>query len=39
MNLREDEIIQKNGKQCGHCSRNTLLSYENEFIVYHVDIT
>ena len=30
MNLSEDEIIQKYGKRCGHCDRNTLLpnSYE-----------
>ena len=32
MNLSEDEIIQKNGKQCRHCNRNTLLPYKYEFI-------
>ena len=31
MNLSEDEIIQKYGKHCGHCNRNTLLPYEYEF--------
>ena len=31
MNLSEDEIIQKYGKHCGHCNRNTLLQYEYEF--------
>ena len=31
MNLSEDEIIQKYGKQCRHCNRNTLLPYEYEF--------
>ena len=31
MELSEDEIIEKYGKQCGHCNRNTLLPYECEF--------
>ena len=31
MNLSEDEIIEKYGKRCGHCNRNTLLPYEYEF--------
>ena len=31
MELTEDEIIQKYGKRCGHCNRNTLLPYEYEF--------
>ena len=31
MELTEDEVIQKNGRKCGHCNRNTLLQYENEF--------
>ena len=31
MNLSADEIIEKYGKQCGHCSRNTLLPYEYEW--------
>ena len=31
MNLSEDEIIQKYGKRCGHCNRNTLLPYEYEW--------
>ena len=31
MNLSEDEIIQKYGKRCGHCNRNSLLPYEYEW--------
>ena len=31
MELTEDEILQKNAKNCGHCKRNTLLPYEHEF--------
>ena len=31
MELTEDEIIQKYGKNCGHCKRNTLLPYEHEY--------
>ena len=31
MQLSEDKKIQKYGKLCGHCNRNTLLPYENEF--------
>ena len=31
MELTEDEIIQKYGKHCGQCNRNTLLPYENGF--------
>ena len=31
MELTEDEIIQKHGKRCRHCNRNTLLPYENEY--------
>ena len=34
MNLSEDEIIQKYGKHCGHCNRNTLLPYEYEFTCF-----
>ena len=30
MELTEDEIIQKYAKCCGHCNRNTLLTYEYE---------
>ena len=30
MDVTEDEIIQKYGKNCGHCNRNTLLPYEYE---------
>ena len=29
--LSEDEIIQKDAKNCGHCNRNTLLPYEYEW--------
>ena len=32
MNLSEDQIIEKNDKNCEHCSQNTLLPYEYEFI-------
>ena len=31
MESTEDEIIQKYGKNCGHCNRNALLSYEYEW--------
>ena len=31
MELSEDEIIKKYAKQCGHCSRNTLLPYKYEW--------
>ena len=31
MELTEDEIIQKYGKHCGHCNRNTLIPYEKEW--------
>ena len=31
MELTEDEIIQKYGKHCGHCNRNTLIPYEYEW--------
>ena len=31
MELTEDEFIQKYGKLCRHCNRNTLLPYEYEF--------
>ena len=34
MSLSEDEIIQKYGKRCGHCKRNTLLPYEYEFTCF-----
>ena len=34
MELTEDEIIQKYGKHCGHCDRNTLLPYENKFTCF-----
>ena len=34
MELTEDEIIQKNGKRCGHCNRNTLLPYEYEYTCF-----
>ena len=30
MELTEDEVIQKDAKNCDHCKRNTLLPYENE---------
>ena len=31
MELTENEILQKNGKLCKNCNRNTLLPYEYEF--------
>ena len=31
MQLSEDQIIEKCGKRCGHCNRNTLLPNEYEF--------
>ena len=31
MELTEDEIIEQNGKNCGHCNLNTLLPYEYEW--------
>ena len=34
MELTEDEIIQKYGKRCGHCNRNTLLPYKYEFTCF-----
>ena len=34
MNLSEDEIIQKYGKQCRHCNRKMLLAYEYEFTCF-----
>ena len=34
MELPEDQIIEKYGKRCGHCNRNTLLPYEYEWICF-----
>ena len=34
MEFTEDEIILKYAKQCRHCNRNTLLSYEYEFTCF-----
>ena len=34
MELTEDEIIQKYGKNCGHCNQNTLLTYEYEWTCF-----
>ena len=34
MELTEDEILQKYGKRCGQCNRNTLLPYEYEFTCF-----
>ena len=34
MELTEDEIIQKYGKLCGHCNRNSLLPYEYEWTCF-----
>ena len=38
METTEHQIIEKPAKHCGHCNRNTLLPYENEFTCIHVDI-
>ena len=34
MELTENENIQKYGKRCGHCNRNTLLPYDYEFTCF-----
>ena len=34
MELTEDEIIQKYGKNCGNCNQNTLLPYEYEYTCF-----
>ena len=34
MELTEDENLQKYGKNCGHCNRNTLLPYEYEWTYF-----
>ena len=34
MELTEDEIIQKYGKNCGHCKRNNLLPYQYEYTCF-----
>ena len=34
MELTEEEIIQKYGKNCGHCNRNILLQCEDEFTCF-----
>ena len=34
MQLSEDEIIQKCGKNCGHCNRKTLLPNEYEWTCF-----
>ena len=34
MELTEDEIIEKYGKQCRHCNRNILLPYEYEITCF-----
>ena len=31
MELTEDEIFEKYGKQCGHCPQNTLVPYDYEW--------
>ena len=31
MELTEDENVQKNGKPCGRCNRNTVHPYEYEW--------
>ena len=34
MQLSEDQIIEKYGKNCQHCNRNTLLPYEYEWTCF-----
>ena len=34
MELTEDYIVQKYGKQCGPCNRNTLLPYEYDYTCF-----
>ena len=34
MSLTEDQMIEKYGKDCWHCNRNTLLPYEYEFTCF-----
>ena len=34
MQLSENEIIKKNAKHCGHCSRNTLLPYDYKWTCF-----
>ena len=34
MEFTEDGIIEKYGKRCGYCNRNTLLPYEYEFTCF-----
>ena len=34
MDLTEDEIIEKYGKNCGHCNQNTLLPYEYKWTCF-----
>ena len=34
MELTEDKIVEKCGKQCKHCTRNTLLPYEYEWSLF-----
>ena len=34
MSVSEDQIVEKYGKRCGHCNRNTLLPYEYEYTCF-----
>ena len=34
MNLTVDQIIEKYGKRCGNCNRDTLLPYEYDFTCF-----
>ena len=34
MELTEDQIIEKFGKNCGNCNQNTLLPYKYEFTCF-----
>ena len=37
MELTEDDIVEKYGKHCGHCNRNTLLPHEFEWTCFSCD--
>ena len=39
MELTEDKIIQKYGKRCGHCNRNTFFHTNMNGVVFHADST
>ena len=38
MELPEDEIVEKYGKKCIHCTRNTLQSYEYHYTCIYLQL-